>query len=725
MNRFASACPVALFVCATPLLAQSWFEKEALKPSEAQSDVLFGNALDMHGDLAVVSARDATHGGVSEAGAVDVFRRLGTEWVHEERLLPETPVELGHFGVGVAVFGDTIVAGSGPVDTAQGRAEFFQRDPVTGEWGKTQEVMGSQGEEADHFGTQIDLWGDWALIGASREDVGANTEHGVAYVFHRDGGVWTEVQRLSAPAGYNAGRLGISVTLWEERALVGSRSLTPQGAQVGEEGALVFDWDGREWLQSALLQPDDGTASDDFGWGSGLWGDVAVVGARGADAPGNDSGAAYVFERQPDGTWPQVQKLVGSDTAAGDTFGKQVSVWEDRVLLCAPENGGSVGALYVFRRELGVWVEEEEIEAASVATTQLGQRISLHGTRVLAGSPATDVAAGGTAFLFDLGTVAHETDLDPLETVVLDPGNEGGGPLEEALVEITNTTGPPDATVSVSETEEGSLSGAGGFGLFAATLAVETSLDDGSFFMTVSVPFTAADLGGANPLLVDLVYLDLELGLWQLAVAGNVANSPGQSGPVGDRFEEQGAVTPEPGSVSGDLGDYGVFWNPSEQAGFVWAHVDHATDFAVTPSPLFAYGCGLNPPQSLVGVSGSSQLGGVLTLGLDDPLGGSEPGALGVLLLAVAPAANFPCGLSLPGYGMGGGPGELLIGVLPPDPVAVLVGGAWSGPGGPVPIGIPIPNDAALEGLEAYAQGLLAGVSSIKLTSAVRFRVGP
>ena len=33
-------------------------------------------------------------------------------------------------------------------------------------------------------------------------------------------------------------------------------------------------------------------------------------------------------------------------------------------------------------------------------------------------------------------------------------------------------------------------------------------------------------------------------------------------------------------AVTGDLGDYGVFWNPSLQKGFAWANVDHASDFA-------------------------------------------------------------------------------------------------------------------------------------------------
>jgi ketosteroid isomerase-like protein len=45
-------------------------------------------------------------------------------------------------------------------------------------------------------------------------------------------------------------------------------------------------------------------------------GDVALVSAYADDDRGNNSGSAYVFTRQQDGTWTQTQKLTASDGAA-------------------------------------------------------------------------------------------------------------------------------------------------------------------------------------------------------------------------------------------------------------------------------------------------------------------------------------------------------------------------------------------------------------------------
>jgi hypothetical protein len=51
--------------------------------------------------------------------------------------------------------------------------------------------------------------------------------------------------------------------------------------------------------------------------------------------------------------------------------------------------------------------------------------------------------------------------------------------------------------------------------------------------------------------------------------------------------------------------------------------------------------------------------------------------------------------------------GELLIGIVPPDPSQVITGPPWGGPGTPAEISIPIPNDPALVGTYVYGQGLL------------------
>jgi predicted outer membrane repeat protein len=168
-------------------------------------------------------------------------------------------------------------------------------------------------------------------------------------------------------------------------------------------------------------------------------------------------------------------------------------------------------------------------------------------------------------------------DFDNGETVVLNPGGGSGDPTEDALVEITNDSGPDDAIVTVSQANYTPHPHDASYGALGTTLTIETNLADGEFFMTVSIPFAQADLSGADPLSIEMVYYNTSTGEWELAVSGNVQESPGyEPSPIGDRFAVQGSTLP---TLSNDLGDYGVYWNPNTQTGFVWANVDHATDF--------------------------------------------------------------------------------------------------------------------------------------------------
>ena len=149
------------------------------------------------------------------------------------------------------------------------------------------------------------------------------------------------------------------------------------------------------------------------------------------------------------------------------------------------------------------------------------------------------------------------------------------------------------------------------------------------------------------------------------------------------------------------------------------------------PAPLAQiYGCGINPPGSLIVVS-PPKLGSSLQLGLDNPLGTQSAPALSYLALSTGPDAAFPCGTPVPGFGMAGpgAAGELLLALAPP-PFAVIAGPAWLGVGSPAPFDIPVPLDSMLIGERLYIQGLLidpsAGPGSVRfgLTEAAELTLG-
>ena len=167
-------------------------------------------------------------------------------------------------------------------------------------------------------------------------------------------------------------------------------------------------------------------------------------------------------------------------------------------------------------------------------------------------------------------------------------------------------------------------------------------------------------------------------------------------------------------TVSVQVGNGGDELLPS--SGFVDGfHLSAAIDDPGPPDPpeptehFERYGCGTNPVGSLSVLSGEPRLGTQIVFGLDNPLGTMAPGSLSVLSVALAPDPGFPCGTPLPTWGMDPtlGVGELLIVLTPPDFLLRFNGTAWSGPGSPAQVTVPLPPLPALSGTTVYVQGVL------------------
>ena len=193
--------------------------------------------------------------------------------------------------------------------------------PITVDpWILQQTLTPSDGGNGDYFGGVVSIDGNTAVIGAFRRSIGANLNQGAAYVFTRNGTVWTQQQELTAPDGAAHDHFGVSVSLSGDTVVV-SAPAKAVGANTFQGAAYVFTRSAGVWTQQALLTSSDGAASDDFGASVSLSGDTVVVGADFAATGSNTAqGAAYVFTRSG-GVWTQQQKLTASDGAKSDNFG--------------------------------------------------------------------------------------------------------------------------------------------------------------------------------------------------------------------------------------------------------------------------------------------------------------------------------------------------------------------------------------------------------------------
>jgi len=217
--------------------------------------------------------------------------------------------------------------------------------------------------------------------------------------------ILTEDFKLFASDG-SAGDSFSQVSIDGDTAVVGASSGAGNSPFTG--AAYVFERDDGFWTEEAKLTASDGAAGDAFGRFVSIDGDTVVIGAFFDD----DKGSAYVFVRDEDGIWTEEAKLTAFDGAAGDLFGVSVSIDEDTALIGASLDDDlfpASGAAYVFVRDDddssddGIWTLQQKLTASNPTFfAQLGFSVSLDGDMALIGAAlgAGNSPLTGAAYVF-------------------------------------------------------------------------------------------------------------------------------------------------------------------------------------------------------------------------------------------------------------------------------------------------------------------------------------
>jgi hypothetical protein len=361
-------------------------------------------------------------------------------WSQQAKLTPSDASTTDLFGQAVSIWGDTALVGAPNNIGAQleyGAGYAFVRN--AGVWSEQAKLMAGDAPTNRMLGHAASLWADTALLGAPGDDAGG-VDAGAAYVFVRNGGSWSEQAKLVAGDPASADQLGFAVGIAGDTAVVGAPTDDDGGGSSGS--AYVFVRSGGTWSQQAKLVAADASSSDRFGWAVAIDGETVVVGAD-----GDGAGSAYVFVRS-NGVWSQQAKLVASDAAAADAFGWSVSVSGDTAVIGAKDDDDPImnsGSAYVFVRTGSAWSQQAKLSLglAGVSQDQLGTSVSVSGDRALVGAQGADgwtgrahlfVRAGGSWFEGATLEAADGTILDAFGASVGLSGGTGivGAPWDDA-----------------------------------------------------------------------------------------------------------------------------------------------------------------------------------------------------------------------------------------------------------------------------------------------------
>ncbi len=271
----------------------SWVQEDILTGSGQ-----FARSVSISGDYAIVGEyQDDVF-----AGAAYIFERNGTSWSQQAKLTASDGVTLDFFGYSVSISGDYAIVGAyqknGTGDD-RGAAYIFEK-PGEG-WAdmtETAQLRASDGVLGDQFGYSVSISGDYAIVGANQDD----SKKGSAYTFYRGAGTWGQQAKLTASDGAANDEFGHSVSISGDYALVGAwKDESTAGS------AYSFLRSGTSWDEKSKATASDGVAGDLFGCSVSIGGDYAIVGAYGDSTSGqndNNRGAAYIYHSIDDLSLP-------------------------------------------------------------------------------------------------------------------------------------------------------------------------------------------------------------------------------------------------------------------------------------------------------------------------------------------------------------------------------------------------------------------------------------
>ena len=311
-------------------------------------------------------------------------------------------------------------------------------------------------EVGDEFGYSVAIFGNYAVIGAPSDNVGANTDQGCAYVFVRTQSVWSQQAKLVASDGAAGDRFGCSVAIYNTHIVVGAMYDNSPSTDAGS--AYVFLRSGTVWTEQAKLVAGNAAANDHFGNSVAMDGNYAVIGARDDDIGADvDEGSVYIFFRSGS-SWSEQDNVIAPFGAGGDHFGYSVAINGDYMVTGANTDDvdgiSDAGNAHVYLRSGVNWDYQSALRASANngdEDAHFGEAVAISGNYIVVGAPYRTSYAGAVAHVFLRTGIAwtEQTTLFAYQNDLSTPVNQFGFSISmdgDYVLIGANTTSADGAT---------------------------------------------------------------------------------------------------------------------------------------------------------------------------------------------------------------------------------------------------------------------------------------
>jgi hypothetical protein len=357
----------------------------------------FGSTIAISGDgnTVAVGIGSSDNGENHQPGGIYVYTKPSSGWTNMTQVAKLTSSELedqNYFGQTVAISsdGNTIVAGDSAADDRRGVAYVFVKP--AGGWTnmtETAQLLGSDAYQSMGRAVAMTMSGNTIVVTATGHTA-------AAYVFVEPASGWvnmTQTAKLTSSFGTEYS-FGGSVAIDGDTIAVGC----------GISHAYVFVEPANGWTDStetAQLGMPEGTESDSVA----VSGNTVVVGDANFQGSSNyPHGAAFVFVEPADG-WKSMNSTATLTASEGDVeegLGAAVVIQGNQIFAGGGTNNSNFpqGAIYQYIEPATGWKTTSSFNSKTVAETKpasIGASVAFGGNYLAAGAP---IGGSGAAYVF-------------------------------------------------------------------------------------------------------------------------------------------------------------------------------------------------------------------------------------------------------------------------------------------------------------------------------------
>lgn len=384
-----------------------WGNVQRVSANDYLSGSWFGNSVSISDDIAIIGAHGHDDFGI-ESGAAYLYKKDGNgNWLAVQKLTASDSNTYDYFGNAVAISGNTAVVGAiGNDDNGDnsGSVYIYEKN-INGTWLETQKLLAGSETSNSNFGTSVAILQNIIVVGTHHTDSNVIDK---AYVFEKSSnGSWVQLQILTASDSTLGDDFAGSVSISENQIVIGAAR---NGNDIGAAYIFEKNIDGY-FSETQKILASDASLSDRFGSSVAISANTIIAGTPGNDDDGDGSGSAYIFAKNTDGNWIEQEKLTASDAATNNWFGQSVAISGNRVVVGSDENGVGRGSAYLFEKDTnGTWLEIQKLDSRpNAGYDTFGGSVSISGDVAVVGARNDDEYGShtGAAYFFG-GTLLNQ-----------------------------------------------------------------------------------------------------------------------------------------------------------------------------------------------------------------------------------------------------------------------------------------------------------------------------